>query len=150
MYSEKLINLRERKGITKRALAEILNIDESTYNHYETEDDTIPIKHLNALANYYNTSLDYIFGFTNKVKYNKLKPVIDKNKQIIRLKEFRKENKLTQIKLAEKLKVSSGAIGEYERGTYIINTSFLYYICKQYHISADYLLGKTDEPKYLN
>ncbi len=66
-----------------------------------------------------------------------------------RLKEFRKENKLTQVKLAEILNIANGTIAEYERGTNIIATPFLYTICKNYNISADYLLGKIDEPKYL-
>ena len=42
----------------------------------------------------------------------------------------------------------TGKITEYERGTNIIATPFLYEICKTYLISADYLLGKTDSPKY--
>ena len=37
----------------------------------------------------------------------------------------------------------------YEKGKTLILTSFLYTICKKYNISADYLLGKIDEPKYL-
>ena len=61
-----------------------------------------------------------------------------------RLKEFRNKNKLTQKVLASILGTSQSTIAEYERGTNIIATAFLYSICSKYHISADYLLGKTD------
>ena len=52
--------------------------------------------------------------------------------------------KITQDKLAQKLNVSRTTITEYERGTNIIATPFLYTICKDYNLSADYLLGKID------
>lgn len=66
-----------------------------------------------------------------------------------RLKNIRKENKLTQDKLAKKLNTNQSVIANYERGRTIISTSFLYTICKEYKVSADYLLGKTNEPKNL-
>ena len=66
-----------------------------------------------------------------------------------RLKEFRKENKLSQVKLSFLLNVAKGTIGNYETARSLIATPFLYTICKKYHISADYLLGKVDSPKYL-
>ena len=66
-----------------------------------------------------------------------------------RLKEFRKENGITQEKLADLLNVVKGTIGNYETARSIIATPFIYTISKKYNISADYLLGKTEEPKYL-
>ena len=43
-------------------------------------------------------------------------------------------------------------IEEYKKNNceFLIATPFLYTICKKYNISADYLLGKIDNPKYLN
>ena len=66
------------------------------------------------------------------------------------LKEFRKENKITQLKLAQTLNTNQSVIANYERGRTVIATPFLYAICTKYNISADYLLGKIDSPKYLN
>ena len=37
-------------------------------------------------------------------------------------------------------------ISDYENKKKFIPTPFLYQICKKYHISADYLLGKIDHP----
>ena len=60
-----------------------------------------------------------------------------------------KENNLTQDKLAQKLNIARTIISKYEKGEFLIATHTLYTICKKYHISADYLLGRIDNPKYL-
>ena len=150
MYSNKLKELRESTELTQMQISDLLNIDRSQYNKYENEYTLIPLKHLNTLCNYFNCSLDYIFDFTDKTNYKKSSKEIDTKFSGQRLKEFRKENKLTQEKLASILNTVHPVITNYENGKHLIATPFLYTICKKYHISADYLLGKTDNPKYLN
>ena len=150
-YGQKVKELRERNGITQKELAKYLEIDAKLYSHYETEDRIIPCKHLYAISLYFNVSLDYLFGFTNIKNYETNKKLdINKGEVGIKLKELRKELKLTQTKLAEILNTTQSVIAEYEKGKNLIATPFLYTICKKYNISADYLLGKIDNPKYLN
>ncbi len=149
MYTTKIKELRERIGLTKTEVGKILGIDRSQYGHYENDDFTIPIKHIITLCDYYNVSLDYIFEFNDTKKYPHSKPEIDKKLMGLRLKEFRKENKLTQTDLAEFLNTTFSTISSYERGINILSTNYLYIISKKYHLSADYLLGKIDYPKYL-
>ena len=149
LYGNKLIELRESIQLKQKDLAKLLNVDRSVYGRYEKEYQIMPIKHLNYLGNYYKVSLDYIFEFTNIYQYENTKLEINLEIMKNRLKEFRKENKLTQEKLAYILNTSQSTIADYERGKNIIPTPFLYTICKKYNISADYLLGKTDTPKYL-
>ena len=137
-------------GLTQKQMANIIDISGSLYNEYETEYKLIPTKHLNILCNYFNVSFDYIFTNTTKNEYLNIRQNIDTAKTSIRLKELRKENKLTQAKLANILRTANTTISGYELGTRIIATPFLYTISKKYHISADYLLGKIDEPKYFD
>lgn len=66
-----------------------------------------------------------------------------------RLKDLRKEKGLTQEQLANEIKIARSTINDYENKNKIIATPFLYQICSKYHISADYLLGKINKPKYL-
>ena len=150
MYKERLKGLRERMGKNQIDIANLLKIDRSQYGKYENEYTTIPIKHLNTLCNYFNISLDYIFSLTDNKQYNNSKNDINLLESGKRLKEFRKENKITQTKLADFLTISFSNVSAYERGINIISTTYLYAICKKYNISADYLLGKIDSPKYLN
>lgn len=149
MYKEKLKEIRENQKIKQKSLAEILEIDQSVYSHYETEYNIMPIIHLITIADYFNVSLDFLFSFTNTRKYANSKTGVEKIEAGKRLKEFRKENKLTQVKLASILNTTQSVIADYERGRYLIATPFLYTICKKYNISADYLLGKIECPKYL-
>jgi len=149
IYGNKLKFLRENNELKQTQISKLLEMSNKSYNHFETEYTIIPIKHLNTLCNYYDVSLDYIFNFNNEIRYKHYNKEIDKTKSGIRLKEFRKEYKLTQVKLASILNTTQSNIAEYERGKNIIATHFLYTICKKYNISADYLLCKTDSPKYL-
>ena len=149
IYSKRLIEIRENKDLKQYELASILNIYKGLYNQYETEYYIIPIKHLNTLANYFDVSIDYLFGLSDKLNYENSNSEVNALKVGERLKEFRKENKLTQEKLAKILNMARSALANYERGRNVIATPFLYTICTRYNISADYLLGKINNPKYL-
>ena len=145
IYSNRLKELREEKNISQQDIAKYLKIDNSLYAKYEKEYYVIPIKHLNTLSNYFNVSFDYLFGLTNKLNYKENINEIDSLKSGNRIKEFRKENKITQERLASELNMARSALANYERGRTVIATPFLYTICKKYQISADYLLGKINE-----
>ena len=149
MYMDRLRELRNNKNVTQAALSSLLKIHEYVYGQYEREYVIIPLKHLNTLSNYFNVSLDYIFEFTNTINYEFTNTEINYLLSGQRLKEFRKENKLSQVKLATLLNTVQPVIANYENGKHLIATPFLYQICKKYNISADYLLGKVDSPKYL-
>lgn len=150
LYGDKIRELREENGLTQEQVASILNIKRGLYSQYEIEYTIIPLKHLISISNYFNVSLDYIFSFTNQVIYDNYFSNTNNVLAGEKLKNFRKENKLTQDVLASDLNTNRSVIANYERGRTLIATPFLYTICKKYNISADYLLGRTNEPKYLN
>ena len=150
IYGEKLKQLREEKELKQYELAKILGFHENGYGQFERETTLLPVKHLNTLSNFFEVSIDFLFNFTNIKQYKNIKPQINLELSGKRLKELRKEYKLTQEKLAEFLNTTHTNIVGYEKGRYIIATPYLYMICKKYRISADYLIGKTNEPKYLN
>ena len=66
MEGERLSELRKDNGLTQRDLAEILGVSENSISLYErninTPDDELKIK----IANYFNVSLDYLLGATDK------------------------------------------------------------------------------------
>ena len=66
-----------------------------------------------------------------------------------RLKELRKETGQPQKVLADLLGVSINQVSEMEKGTKMTTLEKLPLICRHYNISADYLLGLTDEPRPL-
>lgn len=64
MY-ERIRSLREDKDITQSQLAKYLNIHQTTYSDYELGNINIPIPILIKIADFYNTSLDYLVGRTD-------------------------------------------------------------------------------------
>jgi len=67
MY-ERIRNLREDKDLTQQDLAGILLVAQTTYSDYERGKLNIPISVLIALANFHETSIDYLLGLTNVKK----------------------------------------------------------------------------------
>ena len=97
-YGKKIKELREKENITQKEVASILGISRSSYNQFEQQYDIIPIKRLNQIANYFNVSIDYLLGLNNQTSYSNSNCEIDTNISSNRLKELRKELKLTQEK----------------------------------------------------
>lgn len=59
-------DLREDRDLTQSEIAQLLNIHQSTYSDYESGNLNLPVEALVTLANYYNTSTDYLLGLTDK------------------------------------------------------------------------------------
>lgn len=63
-----------------------------------------------------------------------------------RIFELRKDFGETQTALGELLGVKKGQISEIERGNRTTSAERIALICEHYKVSADYLLGLTDDP----
>lgn len=64
-----------------------------------------------------------------------------------RIRDLREDNDLTQKDVAAILKTARNYYGEYERGSRPLPVEHLITLCKHYNVSADYILGLTDNPK---
>ena len=64
-YGDRLRSLREGYGLSQKELADRMKINRSTYARYETSSTQPDYDILNALADFYNVSVDYILGRTN-------------------------------------------------------------------------------------
>ena len=62
----RLKDMREDNDLTQAQVAKILMCDQSLYSKYERGEREIPLRLLIILVEYYNVSLDYIVGRTNK------------------------------------------------------------------------------------
>ena len=72
-YYPRLRDLREDKDLTQTNIAEMLFITQQQYSLYEKGHRDIPTIFLSALADFYNTSTDYILGRTDERKPYKLR-----------------------------------------------------------------------------
>lgn len=60
--------IREDRDLKHKDLAEVLNISQSTYSDLENEISSAKAEYLIKLADFYNTSVDYLLGRTNIMK----------------------------------------------------------------------------------
>ena len=58
-------DLREDKDLTQSYLAKLLGCTQQTYSRYESGEITIDIYNLIKLAEFYDSSCDYLLGLTN-------------------------------------------------------------------------------------
>lgn len=63
-----------------------------------------------------------------------------------RLKEARKNKNLTLVNVGMQLNTTHATISRYENGKLEPNLDTLKALCKLYKVSADYILGITNEP----
>lgn len=66
MKYQRIHDLREDKDKTQTEIAEYLHISQRAYSHYENGTRSIPTEILIGLANYYDTSIDYLVGRSDK------------------------------------------------------------------------------------
>ena len=66
----KIKDLREDNDLTQAQIADVLMCDQSLYSKYERGERDIPLRLLVILSEYYNVSLDYLVGRTNKKDIN--------------------------------------------------------------------------------
>lgn len=68
MKFQRIQDLRVDSDLSQKQISEVLHISQRSYSHYETGSRGIPIEMLIRLADYYNTSIDYLVGRTNNKK----------------------------------------------------------------------------------
>ena len=67
MFSGKrLRKLRNEKNLTQKKLSKILGIGESTLSHYERGDREPDSTTLKKMADYFNTTTDYLLGYSEE------------------------------------------------------------------------------------
>ncbi len=73
-YKNRLYELREEQGLGQKEVASAINIHQTTLSKYElSTSQNIPLDVLCKLADFYNTSIDYILMRTNNRESNSSK-----------------------------------------------------------------------------
>ena len=143
MFDNNIRYCREELEMTQTELGYIFGVSDSAVRSWETAHDSIPLPKLIKFCNMYDYSLDFVCGLIrNNIKYGKF--TTDKIKISKKLKELRNKLGISQQKLSDDCKISQTTYSGYETGNYLINTVNLYYICKTYNVSMDWIVGRTN------
>lgn len=140
---KRLKDIREDNDISQEEMAQILEINRSTYSLWELGINIIPLNKLCDYADYFRVSIDYVLGLTNDKKI----PIIYKGLNLKTLgnnmKNIRLKHNLSQENVADILGVTQACITRYEKGIICISTSNLYKFSKEFKISLGKLCGKS-------
>ena len=71
MYFQRLRDMREDADLKQSTVAQYLGIQQTVYSRSERGARTIPLEHLIRLVDFYDVSLDFLTGRTQKMKVNK-------------------------------------------------------------------------------
>ena len=64
----RLRDLREDRDMSQAAMAKLLKCSQQNDARYESHTTEIPLESLIFLAEYYDTSTDYLLGITDQIK----------------------------------------------------------------------------------
>lgn len=140
MKIKQIKQIRIRNNLKQKDIAEFLNVDRTTYTGWELGTNTIPLKKLILLCNYYKIDIDYILDITKKEKhiisnYCIKNEIIGKN-----LRKIRKNNNLTQKDIAKFLNISVSSYTLYELGKILIPTEYLYKFSRKFKCSINEII----------
>lgn len=66
MRYQRIEDLRIDNDLTQQEIADILHCKREVYRRYEKGIRELPLSYAIILANYYNTSIDYMVGLSDK------------------------------------------------------------------------------------
>lgn len=67
---QRIRDLREDRGLTQAQVGRAINVPQRTYAYYESGQRMVPPHVLCALADFYQVSVDYILGRTDRKEMN--------------------------------------------------------------------------------
>lgn len=131
--------------LKQKDVALILNVSFQSISNWENERDIIPLSRLIKYANFFDFSLDFLFGTSNNV-YNSNPINIDLKSIGTNLLKLRKLNNMSQTDIIKKLNISKSSYSDYENGKRLIPTMVLFGLTTIYKpFSIDALFNRKNQ-----
>ena len=141
MNGEILKRLRIAKGVSQKDVAAFLGIDRTTYLKYESGASNPNLSRLMQLANYFDTTPDYLLNEPAAAHIDN-QTVIGKT-----LKQLRKERGLTQAEVADALHLNRSTYTKYETGSNAPSAEQIKNISKIFGVTTDDILNPQPKEK---
>ena len=85
MNTNRLKEIREDRDISQLEIAKYLNVTQPQYSRNELGVNIIPLEKINMLADFYNTSIDYLLYRTDKREAYPKSIINNKNENKIKI-----------------------------------------------------------------
>lgn len=145
-YSEKFklrfLDLVSDLDCKKSQIHKILNIDYNVYIKI-TEFGVIPKPTiLMRIADYFNISIEYLLARSNEVNFYKSEKPVE---FLDRYNALKIEYNLTDYAIAQKLHITTSYTTNWKKKKYFPSIINIIELSEIFHVSIDYLLGRTDD-----
>lgn len=144
-FGDLLRELREDNNISQQELADVLGVGRSAIGNYESGIRKPDMELLEAIADYFNVDMDYLYGKTdikNSYRENLRSSNFPNLKQVFKdnlLKQF-EAHKTPQAELAQHVGVSNSAVNNWARGISMPRMDKIDKICDFFGIQRSDLL----------
>lgn len=133
--------LRNEKKYTQKQVMDIIGLEIGAYQGYEYQKAEPSIENLLAFSKLYDVSIEYLLSISEiREEYQFAKENITPFPE--RLKELRKENRMTQQQTATLIGKSMKTYRRYENGKNEPSLETLVELATLFHVSVDYLCGR--------
>lgn len=140
---DNLAKLRNKAKLTFDDVADILQVSLSSYKYYEYGTVPMSLEQINILSNYYDVSFDYLLGISKIPSRNHFRKSIDNRFLHFSLRYLRKMTRSSQKDFAKELGFSISSVSKYEKNDSKVTLLYLTKIVDKFHISLDYICGKS-------
>ena len=134
-----LNELKENNNLTNIDLSKIVDTSRFVIGYWISNSQIPTLEHAIKLANYFNCSLDFLFGLTEnneEVNYSKSTPFH------IQLKKILDEKKISQNKLMRETNFKSGNLYSWFNKKSQPNMATVIELAQYLNVSLDYLAGR--------
>ena len=141
-FIETLNELMLENNVNMQDISKITKIEDSIL--YDYMHGALPnVKHSVELANYFDCSLNFLFGLDEQPKQMNFKKTYDIKLFSERYDKLLKENKITHYALSKTIKLNYSSHYAWQHGS-IPSLYSLILIAKYFDVSIDYLVGRSD------
>lgn len=131
------------KGLNVKQLAKLVNIQDSLLYKYINESCTPTVKNVVKLADFFETSVDYLLGLSDNEDV-KVSKGYSKNVFYLNYEKLLKENNISHYSVCQKLKISISSLLSWKKGS-LPYLDTLCKLAKYFNTSVDFLIGRADE-----
>lgn len=140
-FADILNDLIEEKRLSLRKIASESHLVTNQLSHYLSDDLYPSIKSAIKLANYFDCSLDYLFGISDEKSSKYKTDKYDINKFYNRYQNALNENNITHWKFSKENKFAESLIRKWRKGA-TPSIKNLIIIAQGLSTSIDYLVGR--------
>jgi len=137
-FVENLSELMEEKELTYRKLSQAVGINKSTISCWKNFANTVSLKHLIALADYFQCSIDFLLGRSGTYLPFTICPPVPLSR---RIREIMKEKGYTRYRFVKETRFEEGHIYKWDKGS-VPQLPTLVELADLFGCSMDYLIGR--------